>query len=201
MTKESLIGMGLTEEQAGKVMESLNGSFVPKSRFNELNADLKNAREAVAERDRQLDALKKSTGDTDALKAQITELQKANAEQKKAHEAELRTMRIDNAVEAALTAARSRNNTATRALLADFIGKAELDENGGVKGLKEAVEKLTKGEATAFMFGAPEEKGAPRLSGVKPAQAGDGGGALTPKDMSYDQLCQYFEENPDANLN
>ena len=152
MTKESLIEIGLTEEQAAKVMDGLNGDFVPKSRFNEINADLKNTRAVVAERDKQLEALKKATGDTDALKKQITDLQAANAEQKKAHEAEMKTLRIDNAVETALTAAHSRNNTAARALLADFLCKAELAEDGSVKGLKEAVDKLVKDEATAFMF-------------------------------------------------
>ena len=58
MTKESLIEMGLSEEQAAKVMESLNGSFITKTRFNEVNAELKNAKAAVAERDAQLETLK-----------------------------------------------------------------------------------------------------------------------------------------------
>ena len=35
MTKEKLLEWGLTEEQATKVMEGLNGSFVTKARFNE----------------------------------------------------------------------------------------------------------------------------------------------------------------------
>ena len=37
MKKEDLIAMGLTEEQAKKVMDSLDGSFVTKARFNEIN--------------------------------------------------------------------------------------------------------------------------------------------------------------------
>ena len=35
MTKEKLLEWGLTEEQATKVMEGLNGSFVTKARFND----------------------------------------------------------------------------------------------------------------------------------------------------------------------
>ncbi len=198
MTKESLIEMGLTEEQAAKVMDGLNGDFVPKSRFNEINADLKNTRAIVAERDKQLEALKKASGDTEALKAQITELQKANAEQQKAHEAEMRTLRIDNAVDSALTAARSRNNIAARALMADFLEKAELAEDGSVKGLKEAVDKLVKGQDTAFMFDSGDSK-PPKFSGAKPAEGGsDKGGSISLKDMTYDQLCEYFEANPEA---
>ena len=41
MTKEKLMEWGLTEEQANKVMEGLNGSFVTKSRFNEVNEENK----------------------------------------------------------------------------------------------------------------------------------------------------------------
>lgn len=39
MNKEDLIAMGLTEEQAKKVMDSLDGNFVTKVRFNEINEE------------------------------------------------------------------------------------------------------------------------------------------------------------------
>lgn len=41
MSKKDLITMGLTEEQAKKVMASLDGSFVTKARFNEINEENK----------------------------------------------------------------------------------------------------------------------------------------------------------------
>lgn len=47
MTKEKLMEMGLTEEQANKVMEGLNGSFVTKTRFNEVNEELKTAKATI----------------------------------------------------------------------------------------------------------------------------------------------------------
>ena len=75
MTKEKLLEWGLTEEQATKVMEGLNGSFVTKARFNEVNTELTNAKNTIKERDTQLETLKKSTGDTKALQDQITQLQ------------------------------------------------------------------------------------------------------------------------------
>lgn len=59
MKKEDLLAMGLTEEQADKVMDGLNGDFVTKSRFNEVNTELKAARTALSERDKQLEELKK----------------------------------------------------------------------------------------------------------------------------------------------
>jgi len=53
-----------------------------------------------------------STGDTKALQDQITQLQTDNANQKKAHEAELKALKIGNAVDMALTGAKAKNNTA-----------------------------------------------------------------------------------------
>ena len=171
MTKENLLEWGLTEEQANKVMEGLNGSFVTKSRFNEVNTELTNAKNTIKERDAQLETLKKSTGDTKALQDQITQLQTDNANQKKAHEAELKALKIGNAVDMALTGAKAKNNTAVKALLVDFIGKAELAEDGTVKGLDDEVKKLVEGKDTAFLF---EKSTGTKFKGAKSAEKGDG---------------------------
>ena len=142
MTKESLMAMGLTEEQATKVMEGLNGSFVTKTRFNEVNEELKTAKATITERDGQLNALKTSGADAAALQEQITQLQADNAQKDKDHAAELKALKISNAVDLALTNAKAKNNTAVKALLADFIGKAEITDDGTVKGLDDEVKKL-----------------------------------------------------------
>ena len=65
--KEELIAMGLTEEQAKKVMDSLDGNFVTKTRFNEVNEENKTLKKSVSDRDKQLEDLKKSSGDNAAL--------------------------------------------------------------------------------------------------------------------------------------
>ena len=57
MNKEELIKLGISETVANQIMESLNGSFVPKSRFNEINTELATARNTIKERDGQLEAL------------------------------------------------------------------------------------------------------------------------------------------------
>lgn len=200
MTKEKLMEWGLTEEQANKVMEGLNGSFVTKTRFNEVNTELQTAKKTIGERDQQLEALKKSTGDTEALQTQITQLQADNAQQKKAHEAEIKALKIGNAVDMALTNAKAKNNTAVKALLAAFLEKAELADDGTVKGLDDEIGKLTKGEDTAFLF---DTSGKAKFKGAKAAEKSDPHNQPTGDDlskMSYDELCKYIEENPDAVL-
>ena len=99
MTKETLMQMGLTEEQANKVMEGLNGSFVPKTRFNEVNTELQTAKATIKERDGQLETLRKATGDTKALQDQITQLQADNKKKDEDHAAELKALKINAAVD------------------------------------------------------------------------------------------------------
>lgn len=173
MTKEKLMEMGLTEEQATKVMEGLNGAFVPKNRFNEVNTELTKAKATITERDAQLEALKKSGADATALQDQITQLQADNAKKDKDHAAELKALKIANAVDMALTNAKAKNTVAVRALMADFIAKADLAEDGTVKGLEDEVKKLVEGKDTAFLFDkAPEKK----FKGAKAAEKGDPAG-------------------------
>lgn len=175
MTKEKLLEWGLTEEQANKVMEGLNGSFVTKARFNEVNAELSAAKKTIGERDAQLEGLKKSGADATALQSQIDQLQKDNAQKDKDHAAEIRKIRMDNAVKDALAQAGAINPATVTPLLAAFLEKADLSEDGTVKGLADEISKLAEGEATSFLFKANVTP--PPISGASPA-----GSATTPPD-------------------
>lgn len=200
MTKEKLMEWGLTEEQANKVMEGLKGSFVTKSRFNEVNEENKTLKAQVSERDGQIETLKKSAGDNTELQNQITALQEANKQKDKDHANEIKALKISNAVDVALTNAKAKNNTAVKALLAAFLEKAELADDGTVKGLDDEIGKLTKGEDTAFLF---DTSAKAKFKGAKAAEKSDPHNQSTGDDlskMSYDELCKYMEENPDAVL-
>lgn len=196
---KTILGDGYSEEIDKKVSEEIGKGFVARSDYNNLNAEKKNLADTVAERDRQLETLKASTGDIEALKAQIATLQSDNAAAKEAHEAELGRVRLDGAVEAALTASGAKNNVAVKALLADFLKDAKLDDKGAVKGLSAELEAMAKAESTAFLF----NSGKMQFKGMQPGTAGgktpppEG---KEPKDMSYDELCAYLEANPDAKL-
>ena len=168
MTKESLMELGLTDEQADKVMESLDGAFVPKARFNEVNTQLHAARADVRDRDSQLEALKAAAGDAQELRRKIDELQLANEAQRGVHEKELRALRLSNAVDAALREAGAINALTVKPLLAAFLEKAEPGEDGSVPGLAGEIEKLSRGADTSFLFRG-RGAGAPLVSGASPA--------------------------------
>lgn len=108
MTKEELIALGLTEEQAGKVLDGYKG-YVPKSRFDEVNNAKKAAEDTIKERDKQLEDLKKNSGDAEALKAEIAKLQGENKANADKYAADIKAMQINSAVEKELTAAGAKN--------------------------------------------------------------------------------------------
>jgi len=199
MKKEELVKLGLDEETAEKVAnasaEELKG-FVPKSRFDEVNNAKKTVEDTVKERDQQIESLK-SAGNVDDLKQQITTLQNENKAKDEAHAAELLKVRIDSDVEAALTEAKAKNHKAVKALL--DLEKAELGDDGKVKGLREQIAALTKAEDSKFMFDAVT---APKMKGAKTGEDGieDGDKGVDTSKMTYDELCAYLAENPEATL-
>ena len=111
-----MIALGLTEEQAKKVLDAVK-DYVPKTQLAEVERERDGLKATVAERDTQLETLKKSSGDNEALQKQIADLQKTNEDQQKAHDAEIAQLRLDNAVEAAILAAGAKNVKAVRALM------------------------------------------------------------------------------------
>ena len=148
MNKEDLIAMGLTEEQAKKVMDSLDGNFVTKARFNEINEENKTLKKSVSDRDKQLEDLKKSSGDNAALQQQISDLQKQNSDQQKAHDEELAKLKLDNAVEIALSGAKAKNGKAVKAML--DMSKVKMGEDGKLSGFDEQIEALKKSDSYMF---------------------------------------------------
>lgn len=191
--KEQLIGMGLTEEQAKKVIDEIvDGNYVPKSRFNEVNEENKTLKQSVADRDKQLDDLKKSSGDNAELKKQIETLQKQNADQKKAHDEEMAQLKLDNAVDAALTASGAKNAKAVKALC--DMSKVKLGDDGKLTGLDEQLSAVQKSDA--YLFEVKQQK----FKGFQPGASGDvkPGIKVDMSKMTYDELAYYIENNPDA---
>ena len=182
---------GMTEELATKIAEQsaeeLKG-YIPKTRFDEVNEAKKNAEALVKERDKQLEDVKKSTGDNEELKKQIEQLQADNKTAKAEYEANIKKMAIDNAVQSALKDAGAKNVTALMALLKD-MDKAELAEDGTVKGLAEQIQELQKSES--YLFNIKAEAQVHNPSGATPASGNSTppGSGKKLEDMTYEDFC------------
>lgn len=195
MDKEKLIAMGLTEEQAGKVMESLNGNFVTKARFNEINEENKTLRQSVSDRDKQLDGLKAAGSDNADLKKQIEALQQQNAEREKSHKEELERLKLENAIDAALAAAGAKNVKAAKALL--DASKIKLGEDGRLSGWEDQINEMQKSDS--YLFADKREAGF-QFRGFSPGASSDMKLSVNVdmSKMSYEELAAYIEGNPDA---
>ncbi len=195
---KDILGEAYTEEIDKKVSEEIGKNFVARADFNTLNAEKKTLTETVAERDKQLQTLKDSVGDAEELKTQINNLQTENANAAKNYKAEIERIKIDAAVDLALSAAKAKNVKAVKALL--DLDKAELDADGSVKGLTDQIKKLTEASDSGFMFDTTKQKN--DFEGFKPGESGDpaASGNKKPETMTYDELCAYLAENPDAKL-
>lgn len=201
MKKDDFIKLGVDEETAKKCetasQEELKG-FIPKVRFDEVNNEKKKLELDVRDRDGQLETLKNSTGDGEAMKQQIATLQADNKAKDEAHAAEIHKMKVDAAVETALTGAKAKNITAVKALLKD-MDKAELGEDGTIKGLAEQIEALQKSDA--YLFDTTTKKQT-QVKGAKPGESGneEGDHGVDTSKMTYSELAAYMAEHPDAKI-
>lgn len=199
MKKEEFVKLGIDEETAKKCeaasQEELKG-FIPKARFDEVNTAKNTAEALLKERDGQLETLKNSTGDVESLKQQIATLQADNKAKDDAHAAEIKQLKIDSALESAITAAKGKNAKAIKALL--NLENAELNDDGTIKGLAEQMEALQKSDD--YLFEAKEKK--TTVKGAKPGEAGndDGDKKVDTSKMTYSELAAFMAENPDAKV-
>lgn len=190
MKKDDFIKLGLDEETARKCEEAsldeLKG-YIPKSRFDEINNEKKKLETDVKYRDKQLDDLKKSSGNNEELRKQIEQLQKDNKDKDDKYALDIKNMKINIAIDKALNQAGAKNNTAVKALLKD-LDKAELMDDGTVKGLKEQIESLIKGDDSNFLF---ETEQTPKFRGISPGANKDG----LPNSSGFEQRLREARKN------
>ena len=149
MTKEDLIKIGISEENAAKAIEAYTEEmkgYVPRSRLAEEVEAKKKLDEQLKARDSQLKELEKSAGDNADLKKQIAGLQEANKQAKADFEKQVKEIRLDSAIKAAIT------NAHDSGLVATLIDRSKLimADDGSLTGLKEQLDVLQKDKAFLF---------------------------------------------------
>ena len=188
MTKEELIALGLTEEQATKAaaasVEELK-SYIPKARFDEVNEAKKQAEKDRDTVNGQMEELKKSAGVSEELKGQIETLQAENKAAKEKYVADMKDLALTNAIKLALA-----GKVHDEGLAAGLVDKAKLVIDGDkVVGLDEQIKTLK--ESKTFLF--KEEKTEPTKPGFK--VGGDGkqppAGDSKPSSL-FDAVASHF---------
>lgn len=149
--QELLTKIGIAKENmesAEKEFKAfLDGSYVPKSRFNEVNEEKNTLKNTVADRDKQLEALKKTSGDAEGLKKQIESLQAENKKAKEESEAKLKDLQFNNAIKLAIV---EKAQDVDIVLQQFDKSKLILGADGKVTGLDEQLKVLEKEKPFLF---------------------------------------------------
>lgn len=164
MEREFLKGLGLEKDAIDKIMAE-NGKDIEleKGKVKDIQSQLVTANNTIKERDKQLETLKNSPDNPETLKQQIQQLQDDNKAKDEAHQKEIKELKVNSALEKALTNAKAKNAKAVQALL-DLGDDVELNEDGTIKGLDEKIKTLKKSDA--YMFN--DDKQTVKIDGAKP---------------------------------
>lgn len=199
--KELLKKLGIADTEIDKidteVRKELPKHFVPKSQYNDVSEARKQAEEALAERDKQLENLKKDAGDNAELKQQIETLQAENKTAKERYESDMKDLRLNTAIKLAVAADAHDPDLVTGLVEKD---KLLITDDGKVSGLDDQLKALR--ESKAFLFVEKDEDGKPRFKGAKPPESGDkgGGGHKNPWSREHFNLTEQgkiLRENPE----
>lgn len=173
MKKEDFVALGISEELAEKAAsasaEELK-TFIPKSRFDEVNTAKGNAETSYKTVKAELDKLKATAGDNEALQSQIDQLQNDLKAKESEHEKEITALKMSNAIMTALGDA-----TNDPELVAGLLDQSKLilGEDGKVTGLEEQIKNLK--ESKAFLFKA-EDTGTKNKTGFQIGSVQQSGG-------------------------
>lgn len=197
MTRKFLEDLGLEKEVIDKVLDEAGKDLSnAKGELDTLKKEKESLNGQLKDRDKQLEDLKKNQKDNAELTKTIENLQNENKTAKENYDKSIRQIKVDNAVELALTNAKAKNKVAVKALLKD-LDKAEILEDGTIKGLADQIKGLTEAEDSKFLFDAPTQT---VMKGVTPGASSNKaitGGDDTSK-MTYSQMMAYKEAHPNA---
>lgn len=164
MKREFLKGLNLESDVIDKIMAQ-HGEDIEK--YKSQATELEKLKNDIKERDEQLEKLKNSSLNVEDLKKQIESLQAENKKSADKYQKEIKQIQINNAVEKALTGAKSRNNKLVMPLLTEFLKTAQIDEQGNISGLSDEIKKLTEADDTKFLFESSVKEN--KLQGITPA--------------------------------
>ena len=164
LLKKAGIEEGKLEGLIGEIGKELAKYFIPKDKYNEVAEAKKKLETDIQERDNQFEQLKNAASNNEELKKQIEELQEANRRAAEEWQAKMSQMKLDFAIERALTTAKAKNIKAVKALL--DMDKVKLDGDQ-LLGIDEQLKALQQSDP--YLFGDSGKVG----GGTNPPGAGN----------------------------
>ncbi|MFR3498675.1 MAG: phage scaffolding protein [Paraclostridium bifermentans] len=168
-----------------------SSKYIEKSKFDEVKQAKKQLETDIKDRNTQLEDLKKSAGDNATLKQQIEQLQNENKKKDEEYQAELKDLKLTNAIKLAIT-----DSAQDVGLVSGLIDKSKLilSDDGKITGLDEQINGLKEGKS--FLFKSEESNNNTNIQFTKSTNGGNSG--ATPKSLS--ELMQAKNANPNMEV-
>ncbi len=171
MDKQKLLEMGLTDEQAKKVLDALKAGYVTKDSYDQKETEVKNLTTQLEERDTQITELKKFEGDSKDLKEKLKEMENTNKAKSEEYTKTLLLERKKSAIRFALLEDEGGKPHDVSMVAGMFnLDNINLNEDGTIaSGFKEQNDTLRKDKA--FLFNKVEQqqgKGTKRFGDTPP---------------------------------
>lgn len=187
MRKEEFVAIGISEdlaEKAAKASAEELKDMVPRTRMNEVTEENKQLKAAKAQAETDLEELRKTAGDNEALTKQITDLQNAAKAKDAEYAQQLKALRLGNAIRLGITDAQDID------LVAGLVDQSKLilADDGKLTGLDEQLKAIR--ESKPFLFKAQDnnDKGKQgagfSVGATKGGNAGGGVGGDGDKQLS-----------------
>jgi|SRR5690625_565845 len=177
-------------EKAGdeKIAVVSDGSYIPKTKFDEKITEVKNYKQQLEDRDKQLDDLSKQVKDSKELTDEIDRIKGENKTATQELKDKLDQQAFDFSLEKSLSAAKVKNSKAVKALLDTDSIKLDGEKLLGLDDQLKAIK-----ESDAYLFEEEKQEGQSNKPSFSTGQHNKGGGS-EPANLA-DALAQHYSQN------
>lgn len=197
MKRDFLKNLGLADDVIESIMsENSKDIIAAQDDLENYRKQAKELQDDIKNRDKQIADLKKNNANNEELQEQLTQIQADNKKQKEDYEFKIKQLKIDTAVDKAITARRGKNVKAIKALL--DLENVEVGEDGTINGLSEQLEQLTNAEDSAFLFDVEDNK--PKPSGARVSTGGPIPNEFDFNEATYTEMVEFLNANPGTKI-
>lgn len=131
-----------------KLANLADGGYVGKEKFDASETTVQDLKQQLADRDKDIAALKKSTGDNEALTKQLSDLQAKYKTDTETLQNKMKQNALNAALDLGITKAKGKNTKAIKALL--DTSKMTVKDDGTIDGFDAALDGLKKSDSYLF---------------------------------------------------
>lgn len=193
MKRDFLKELGLADDLIDKILDE-NGKDIDreKQKATQAKEDLAAVQEQLTARDKDIEELKKTSGDAEDIRKQLEELQGKYTKETEAYKAQLADRDYSDAMNRAVSAKgiKFSSKAAEKAYLADLKEKHLTLKDGALDGFEEWHKAQVEADPTAFQTGKPAPTFAKPVGGGGGSPAIEGIGAMYAKQFNAQYAAQ-----------